>query len=48
MRKLYLTFWGFILIYSSMNAQFFVMKVDGVAGESAKFKDKTELMGFVI
>ena len=48
MRELFLIISIFILFYSNMNAQFFVMKVDGVAGESVRFKDKTELLGFVM
>ena len=48
MRKIFLIISSFILFYTSMHAQFFVMKVDGVAGESAKFKDQTELLGFVM
>ncbi|MGZ8557244.1 MAG: type VI secretion system tube protein Hcp [Chitinophagaceae bacterium] len=48
MRKLFLIVCGFILSYSNINAQFFVLKAEGIAGESVRFKDKTELMGFVM
>ena len=48
MKKLFFLIGSFCLLHTYMNAQFFVMKVDGVTGESVRFKDKTELMGFVM
>ena len=49
MRKLLFTINCFLLL-SIANAQTLVMKADGIKGESdkAKFKDKTELLGFVL
>jgi len=48
MNKFFFLIVSFCLLHPYLNAQFFVMKLDGIAGESARFKDKTELLGFVM
>ena len=48
MKRLFFCCCCFFLLQASAGAQFIVMKVDGIGGESARFRDKTELLGFIL